>query len=399
MSRGARPIGVAVAVPLAVAAALACSGDAPSDPGGQPPPGGLTFSFSGRSPTGDPPLPAGFQDQLFVTVRDRNGATVAASIVWSSLAPAIASMDQNGVVTALAAGTAVLRAGLAGDTAGATLSLPTRIAAAGGAVYAGNAEFGEPADADASDDVIVRRDQYVASFNPARGIPNWVSYNLEATHLGAEDRCDCFTFDPNLPAAINRYTTADYTGAGAAAGYGIDRGHLVPSADRTTGSQDNAVTYYFTNIIPQASDNNQGPWAGLEGIVRDTARTGSREVYVVAGASGSRGSVKGEGRITIPVNVWKAVVIMARDRGLADVQTAGDLTVIAVIMPNTAGIRSNNWETYRVTVDSIEALSGYDLLALLPDDVERIVESGGTARRARTRPASRQALNARRSTP
>jgi hypothetical protein len=49
--------------------------------------------------------------------------------------------------------------------------------------------------------------------------------------------------------------------------------------------------------------------------------------------------------------------------------------VIAVNMPNDPGVRNVDWNTYRTTVDAIEALTGYDLLALLPDDVEQAVES------------------------
>ena len=52
-----------------------------------------------------------------------------------------------------------------------------------------------------------------------------------------------------------------------------------------------------------------------------------------------------------------------------------DLEVIAVNMPNDPGVRNVDWNTYRTTVDAIEALTGYDLLALLPDDVEAAVES------------------------
>jgi len=47
-----------------------------------------------------------------------------------------------------------------------------------------------------------------------------------------------------------------------------------------------------------------------------------------------------------------------------------------VIMPNQPGIRNVDWNTYRTSVDAVEALSGYDLLALLRDDIEVQVESG-----------------------
>ena len=49
--------------------------------------------------------------------------------------------------------------------------------------------------------------------------------------------------------------------------------------------------------------------------------------------------------------------------------------MIAVIAPNVAGIRNVDWTTFKTTVDAVEALSGYDLLSLLPDKIERAVES------------------------
>ncbi|MBA4073082.1 MAG: hypothetical protein C0497_14830, partial [Gemmatimonas sp.] len=340
----------------------------------EPPPPILNISFSGRN-SSDPALPVGFQDQLFATLRDGT-VPQATTITWSSDTPAIASIDANGVVTALAEGSAVLRA-TAADGTTATWTLPTRTGSfSASASYVGNTEFGDPTDADASDDFIIRRPQYTTSFSRARNIPNWVAYNLEQTHFGAEDRCDCFTYDPQLPSDFPRYTTADYTGAAAINGYSIDRGHLARSFDRTAGSLDNAATFLFSNIIPQASDNNQGPWALLENALGAVAQGGDREVYVIAGASGVKGTVKNEGRITIPEWTWKVAIIVPRDRRLGDIRRYSDLEVIAVVMPNVNGIRSTPWESFKVTVDSVESLSGYDLLALLPDQIEIAVESG-----------------------
>jgi DNA/RNA endonuclease G (NUC1) len=333
-----------------------------------------TFSFFGRSATGDPALPVGFQAQIFVSVTTPQGQPYTGPVTWSSDTPALASIDQSGVITALAAGTATFRATITGGES-ATYDLPMTVATAGSAQYAGNAEFGEPADGDASDDILVRRAQYTASYNPVRNIPNWVSYNIDASHFGAADRCNCFTFDPELPASLTRYTTANYTGSGTYHGYGIDRGHLARSFDRTSGSLDNATTYYFSNIIPQAADNNQGPWAALESALGDSARFGNREVYVIAGASGSKGTLKDSGLVTIPAATWKVALILPRDQGLAAVDSWDDVTVIAVIMPNDPGIRNVPWPTYATTVDAVEALSGYDLLALLADQVEIAVES------------------------
>ena len=357
----------------AVSSFGACNGGPP------PPPPGNTISFSGRL-VSDPALPVGFQDQLFATVRNGSGTVIATTVTWSSDTPALASIDQDGVFTALSPGTAMLRATAADGTTTGTYALPTRIGVASvTAIYAGNAEFGEPTDGNPGDDLILRHAEYTASFNPNRGTPNWVSYDLELTHFGPEDRCDCFTFDPALPASVARYTTADYTGAGTFHGYGIDRGHLARSFDRTSASLDNAFTFYFTNIIPQAADLNQGPWASMENFLGDLARLQNKEVYIVAGVAGSKGTIKDQGKITIPASTWKVAVILPRDQGLANVHGVQDLEVVAVIMPNNPGIRNVDWNTYKTTVDAVEALSGYDILALLPDPIEIAVESGTSA--------------------
>lgn len=333
------------------------------------------FAFSGRL-SNDPPLPVGFEDQVFATlINPTTGDTIrTVTFTWSSDTPGIASVDSDGVVHALSAGNAVIRV-TGSDGSTGTHTLATIVATAGAAQYGNHLEFGAPADMDNSDDFIVVRPQYISSFNRNTNIPNWAAYNLDQTHFGTQPRCDCFTYDPQLPASFTRYTTADYTGAGAAAGYGIDRGHLVRSFDREAGSLDNATTYYFSNIVPQAADNNQGPWGALETFLGNLALNGGSEVYIVAGASGSKGTVKNEGVITIPSAMWKVAIVMPRDKGLSDVDGYDDVTVYAVIMPNDAGIRNVAWQTYQTTVDAVEALSGYNLLALLPDHIEIAVES------------------------
>ncbi|MEO7360362.1 MAG: DNA/RNA non-specific endonuclease [Gemmatimonadaceae bacterium] len=335
-----------------------------------------SIAFTGRSALNDPPLPVGFEDQLFGDVRDATGSVVTTTLAWISETPAIASIDQRGVMTALAVGNAQFRATSADGTISATYILPTTIATAGNAQYAGNAEFGEPKDGSPADDYILRRTEYTSSFSNVRNTPNWVSYDIDVSVFGPQDRCDCFTYDPLLPQSFTRYNTADYTGAGAAAGYGIDRGHLARSFDRTSGSLDNAHSFLFSNIVPQAADVNQGPWANMENFLGNLASAQNKEVYVIAGVAGNKGTIKNEGVIVIPDFLWKIAVVMPRDQGLANVINGTKPEIIAVIMPNIQGVVSVDWNTYRTTVDAVEALSGYDLLALLPDSIEAQLESG-----------------------
>lgn len=344
-----------------------CNGDGP------PPPPQQRVVIFGRD-SGDPELPVGFEFQLFADYLV-GGAEVPTTFTWRSTDQGIVTVDQRGVVHAVAPGSARVEAVAADGTVGGFTVRTQLGTSSSSANYLNSTEFGIPTDRTPADDHIVTRPQFTSSFNPARNTPNWVSWTLDASQFGTIDRCNCFTADPMLPASVTRITTADYTGAGAVAGYGIDRGHLARSFDRTGAILDNAATFLFTNIIPQTADNNQGPWAALELALGARARTGTEVVYNIAGVAGSAGTVKNEGIITIPEYVWKVAVIMPRGQGLGNVDSHDDVEVVAVVMPNVPGIRNTPWETYRVTVDSVEALSGYDLLALLRDDIEIAVES------------------------
>ncbi|MBA3852842.1 MAG: hypothetical protein C0503_00415 [Gemmatimonas sp.] len=337
-----------------------------------------TWSISGRLTTDT--LPVGFEDQLFGTLRDATGATVATTGTWTSLTPDILSIDARGVIRGLAIGTGIVRI-TAEDGAGRNFRLPVREFAPSSVTYANPAIFGLPVDNDASDDFLLNRREFTSSWNGGRGIPNWVAYSVAAgNRVPGAERCDCFTFDPLLEqAGFSRYSTADYTGAGGflGQGIGIDRGHLARSADRTVGALDNARTFYFSNIIPQFSDNNQGPWAAHEMFLGDLADSQGKEVFIYAGASGSVGTIKNEGLITIPAWTWKVSVVAAPGTRLEDVRDYRDLQVIAVVMPNAMGIRNVNWQTsYVVTADSVERLSGYRFLSGLPEKTRRALITG-----------------------
>lgn len=339
------------------------------------------ITLSGR--TAADTLPIGFEAQVFARLIAPNGDSIPSTRTWSSLTPDVISVDEDGVVRGVGTGTGIVRV-VMGDGSGRNLRLTVKEFLPSSLTYANPAEFGLPVDDDASDDFVLNRREYTSSWNGARGIPNWVAFNLVNGHrVPGADRCDCFTFDPQIEqAGFSRYTTADYAGAGAAwttkvgapnpPGIGIDRGHLVRSSDRTAGQLDNARTFYFSNIIPQFSDNNQGPWAQHELYLSGLTETQGKELFVFAGASGSLGTVKDEGLITIPAWTWKVSVIAAPGTRLEDVRDYRDLEVLAVVMPNASGIRNVNWQTsYVVTADSVERLSGYRFLTALPAKTRR----------------------------
>lgn len=341
----------------------------------------LTVATAGDIATvtvGGATIPVGFQTQIFGTARDGSGTIVTTTFTWA-VDPADAArlaVDANGVITGLATGTARVTATAPNGVSGSATVTIEAPALANPAIYGNNLEFGTPADANGADDFLIARPQASISYNRNTGGPNWVAYNLDNGHFGTEDRCNCFTRDPAVVAqGFPEIRTSDYTNGG------FDRGHMMRSADRTVTNIENATTFYLSNVVPQTADLNQGVWAAQEIFIADLARVSNKELYIITGPafSGPARTIKDEGKIRIPDFTWKIVVAMDRNKGLADITSWSDLAavqVIAVTMPNIAGIRNANWRDYQVTVDSLEALTGYNFLSALPDNFETAIEAG-----------------------
>ena len=330
--------------------------------------------------------PVGYTKPAFPTVRDAENAVISPPprLTWSSSDQTIATVDALGYITGVAPGSVTIRATADNGVFGSTSFTVIPADAPTSAIYRNHVEFGTPTDGTPGDEHLLVRRQSVSSYNKDRGGPNWVSWDINASQFGAAPRCDCFSADQTLPPDFYHVVDFDYRNSG------YDRGHVVQSESRTTTDQENASTFLLTNILPQGGENNQGPWSKFENYLNDRARgvgASPKEVYVIAGGvyTPTPGTLKNEGKVAIPDYTWKVAVILPAGKGLADIQTASDLEVIAVEMPNlttpgvpasSVGIRNNPWEQYKTTVDAIETRSGYDLLSKLQDPLERIVESG-----------------------
>ena len=44
-------------------------------------------------------------------------------------------------------------------------------------------------------------------------------------------------------------------------------------------------------------------------------------------------------------------------------------------MPNTQGIRANDWKSYRISVDQVEQLTGYDFFANVLASIQSVIEA------------------------
>ncbi|MFA6456027.1 MAG: DNA/RNA non-specific endonuclease [Bacteroidota bacterium] len=222
-----------------------------------------------------------------------------------------------------------------------------------------------------SQNYLMVKHQFVHSYNRFSGIPNWVAWHTDSTWLGPIRRSNNFRADSTLPEQWYHVHEGSYRHSG------YDRGHMCPSADRTNTQEDNSITFLMTNMIPQAPNNNQGPWASLENYCRDLVKEG-KELYIYCGGNGDLGYLD-SGRVQIPERTWKTILVL--DAGENDLRRVSDSTrTIAVIMPNTNSLisKGDDWKSYRVSIDSVESLTGYDfysrLLLPIQSSIERRID-------------------------
>jgi endonuclease G len=221
---------------------------------------------------------------------------------------------------------------------------------------------------------LLDKPQFCASYDRDRGIPNWTSWQLNSTWCnGPGVRKDNFIPDNTLPSAWYHVVTGDYSSTG------FSRGHMCPSADRIVTQADNDAVFVMTNMIPQTQANNGGPWESLETYERTLANAGN-VLYIISGGYGAGGTglngyattIAG-GKVTVPAKTWK--VIMVLPAGTNDVSRVTTSTrCIAVIMNNDEG-PFNSWGTFRVSVDYIESLTGYDFFSNVSATIQAAIES------------------------
>jgi len=220
---------------------------------------------------------------------------------------------------------------------------------------------GATAVATATTNYLIARPQYALSYNNTTREPNWVSWNLTTADIGSSGRSPNFFQDTTLPAGFYQVLTTDYSGSG------FDRGHMCPSGDRTVTDADNEATFFMTNMIPQAPDNNQGVWANFESECRTLAAAGN-ELLIISGPSGFSGTTIASG-VAIPGFTWKIAVVVPVGSGTALSRITATTRVIAIKIPNIAGVRSNPWQNYITTAAQIQADTGYTFFSELPASV------------------------------
>ena len=206
-------------------------------------------------------------------------------------------------------------------------------------------------------------DYYALSYNRDKGIANWVAWRLTKADFGKADRQNDFRPNDRLPKDWKNIFPSYYIRSG------YDRGHILPSADRTSSDEANSSTFLMTNISPQTPDLNQGPWERLESYSRSLARR-NNDLYIYSGNFGEKGKLRKT--ITIPEVMWKIIVVLPKGTSPSAINV--ETRIIAVKLPNIDGIRNENWRKYRTTVRNIEQMTGYDFFSTLPKSLQDKIE-------------------------
>ena len=202
----------------------------------------------------------------------------------------------------------------------------------------------------------------------------WVAYPLESKHMGS-GRSDDWDYNPNIDKKYQvNLCSRSYNN-------NYSRGHLIPNASRNGISGMQSQTFYVTNSVPQIQDNfNGGIWVNLENALQSI---GKREkIYIVTGVAfnkvGENKTIKyttaKDDTKSIPVPNYFYKVVLKVNTNSSGVVTSAS-TIGFWFEHKTY---SDSYTNYAVTVDQIEAWTGFDFFTNLPDSVETTAEKNSS---------------------
>ena len=219
---------------------------------------------------------------------------------------------------------------------------------------------------------------YKLCYNIKFKIPEWVAYYVSGSDLKAKNtkRKNSFRSDPDIPVEF-RSEVDDYDKSG------YDRGHNAPADDFMRSEEAMTSTFLMSNMSPMLPKINRGVWKSLEFKIRKRIIAckkgwvitgniveqdyipvkidpGSDLVYRVSYKRGCHWV--GDNFVYIPKYLYKVVLF----------DSSGIMSCWAYLIPNTPN--PGKLENYKVSVDFIEKITGYDFFYLLPDSIEDRIE-------------------------
>ena len=148
-------------------------------------------------------------------------------------------------------------------------------------------------------------------------------------------------------------------------GFGYDRGHLAPSADFRWSEKALSESYFYSNMAPQRPEFNREIWADLENNIRGYIyKNPESKLYVTTGGILKEGLPvieKSINKVSIPEAFFKVIVDPLKNTG------------IGFIIPNKG--TNQPLETFALTIDEVEKITGFDFFQGMPDTQENKIET------------------------
>lgn len=222
---------------------------------------------------------------------------------------------------------------------------------------------------------------YTALYDVDTYTSYWVAYPLCASHT-TTGREEVWGYDPKVSQGSQTSVKKGYGVSVPTENYPKNfyaRGHQIPNADRNAVPEMQEQTYYSTNMTPQIQNGfNGGIWAKLEEAVRN-AIPADDTLYIVTGASFAKVGETLERRkivnrndglsLPVPNYYWKALLKVKRSSdGMSEALTIG------FWLPHE-DLKGHLYQDYAVSVDQIEAWTGYDMFVNLTDCLENQAET------------------------
>lgn len=213
----------------------------------------------------------------------------------------------------------------------------------------------------------------------------WVAYPLTAAHTSGSGSTSSWRYNPNIAnnKQVNIVSNSYGTMYNASA---YARGHQIPNASRKSDDTMNLQTYYSTNQTPQLQNKFNGSiWGGLETAVRNCTSS-TDTIYVVTGPTyrkvggnetinyltGANGQNANPSSLPIPNYYWKALLKVSRDAN----GNITDAMAIGFWFDHREYDKDTEfYYNFAVSVDQIEAWTGFDLFANLPAALQTTAEA------------------------
>ncbi len=195
---------------------------------------------------------------------------------------------------------------------------------------------------------------FTVNFNRDKHVPNYVAWELTAEKAaGTLPRGNKFAPDPRVRGCAE---LDDYRRSG------FDRGHMAPAGDMKWSARAMDDCFYFSNMCPQTKRLNSGKWNDLEKNTRRWA-TIDGQLIIIAGPVLTDRITRtiGAGRVAVPNRFFKVIYSPAKQQMVAFVFSNTDL-------PEAV-------KDAACSVDDVEAITGMDFFAALPDELENKLES------------------------